>query len=279
MKKTMRRISIAFYRAAKDVIHHDAIEHAGYLAFLSLLSFFPFVIFLISVAGSLGESSIGAEFVETLLNNLPSHVADTLRPRINEIISGPPQSLMTLAIIGVIWTASSTVEGIRTTLNRAYRVESPPAYIWRRLLSIVQFILITIVIIIAMSFFIFTPLLLERLPILRDLTATSSLFWNDIRIITIYLTLLAGICLIYYLIPNTKMSFFFILPGAIIVVIGWMASAYVVAEYLAHYRQLSFVYGSLGGIIISLLFFYIINIIFIYGAEFNYHFYKEEKER
>src|SRR3989338_10788634 len=129
--------------ALVDTIRQDGVEHAGYLAFLSILSIFPFLIFLISIIGHFGGEQVGPKAIFNIINSLPKEVVESLMPRIAEIISGPPQSFLTLAIIGVIWTASSSVEGLRTILNRAYRVHLPPPYLLRRLINIIEFFIIT----------------------------------------------------------------------------------------------------------------------------------------
>ena len=129
--------------AIVDTVRQDGIEHAGYLAFLSIFSLFPFLIFLISIIGKLGGDTIGAKAIVAVISSLPKEAASAMLPRIEEIISGPPQSFLTIAIIGVIWTASSSVEGLRTILNRAYRVHLPPPYLLRRLISIAEFFILT----------------------------------------------------------------------------------------------------------------------------------------
>lgn len=265
-----KRILLSFYQALAFTIKHDGIEHAGYLAFLGLLSLFPFLVFFAAIVGLFGESSIGTEFVSLLLSNLPVRVAEALRPRIDEIISGPPQGLLTLAIVGAIWTASSAVEGLRTTLNRAHRVYSPPAYIWRRLLSIAQFLIITLIIIIAMSALIFIPLILERLPGIWNITEALDPIWLYIRYTLISAALFFGVSTLYYTLPNVRLKWRDVMPGALIVVILWLFAGLLFSSYLSHFQQVNVIYGSLGGVIVALLFFYIINLIFIYGAEFNY---------
>ena len=77
-------------------------------------------------------------------------MVQALSPRIRGNPSGPPQGLLTVAILGAIWTASSAVEGYRTVLNRACRVATPPAYVWRRLLSIAQTLILSFVVVLAM---------------------------------------------------------------------------------------------------------------------------------
>ena len=98
-------------KSVSDLIKQDGVEHAGYLAFLSILSLFPFLIFLIAIIGLFGASEQGIIFVQYLLAAAPKEMSQALAPRVNEIISGPNQSFLTIAILGVVWTASSSVEG------------------------------------------------------------------------------------------------------------------------------------------------------------------------
>ena len=150
-------------KALIDTVRHDGIEHAGYLAFLSILSFFPSLIFLIAVIGFFGESQIGTDFLHHMVSSLPNEMARGLAPRINEIISGPSDGYLTIAIIGVVWTASSSVEGCRTILNRAYRVAFPPPYILRRLVSIFEFFIIIFTIITGILVFVVVPVILKTI--------------------------------------------------------------------------------------------------------------------
>lgn len=270
----IKKLIFCLYKALDDTIRHDGIEHAGYMAFLSLLSLFPFLVFLIALAGFIGELEIGEEFVALFMANLPVHVRHALSPRIQEITSGPPQGLLTLAIVGAIWTASSAVEGLRTILNRVYRVTTPPPYLWRRLLSIFQFLLLTGFILFAMMLLILMPLIWERIAELFFLNY-QGLVWESLRYTIAGGILFIGISSIYYLVPNIQISWWQVVPGALLVVLVWLVTGTIFSFYLSHFQQLNLIYGSLGGIIVSLLFFYIMNMIFIYGAEFNYIFWQQ----
>ena len=266
LKKTLS----CFYHALVDTIRHDGVEHAGYMAFLSMLSLFPFLVLLFAIVGNIEASAISTEFVKLLLSNLPVRVSEAIRPRIQEIISGPPQGLLTLAIVGATWTASSAVEGLRTILNRAHRVATPPSYILRRFLSIVQFLIITAIIIIAMGGLIVLPLIIEHLSMFLHLSKLFEPVWVYIRYMIISSLLFFGIASLYYTLPNTPLSWRSVIPGTIVVVILWLISGLLFSSYLSHFQQVNLIYGSLGGIIVALLFFYILNLIFIYGAELNY---------
>lgn len=261
MKKIFKCIHCAF----KDTIACGGTEYAGYLAFIILLSIFPFLVFLTTLASVitnfLNQYDAGKRLASFIIENMSSDMISSLMPRINEIISGPPQNLLTLAVVGAMWTASSAVEGIRSILNKVHRVLSPPPYIFRRLLSIIQFLIITLVIIV-------TIMCATLIPILE-----SFFHWkiNDyIRYIISEFILFITVCWLYFLLPNVKQKFISVIPGSIVVIVLWTLSAIAFTKYLQTFHQLNIIYGSLAGIIASLLFFYVLSFIFIFGAELNY---------
>jgi len=266
MKKIVKCLCIA----AVKTIEHDGVEHSGYMSFMILLSIFPFLVFLLALTSFVGASELGENFIIIFLKNMPELATDSIKARINELSKNPPQSLMTLAIFGSIWTASSFVECLRTILNRVYEIKSPPPYIRRRLLSIVQFLAISIFISFVMLILVIVPIILTKVPIILQIMEKYKLTLTILRFGTIFSSLFIACSLLYYIVPNVKLSFFKIAPGALLTVILWMINGYLLSSYIVYYNQLNVVYGSLGSIIATLMFFYIINIIFIYGAEFNY---------
>jgi len=261
-----------FVKAAIDTIRHDGIEHAGYLSFLAILSLFPFLVLFFSFVSLINEVYLGEELAKIIIAFLPHVDGAHLDTRIEEITSGPPEKFLTIAILGAIWTASSSVEGLKTILNRAYRVNTPPSYLLRRFVSIMQFLLIVSIIIISMTFMLIIPVIKEALdgmPALQQLIGTA----KDLTIIrysvsmTIWLTIISAI---YYFIPNLKQRIRNIMPGAIAVVVLWSVISTVFSIYISNFEQVNLIYGSLAGIIVALLFFYLLSMVLIFGAEFNY---------
>jgi membrane protein len=268
---------MAFYNALTiGVMKHDAIEHAGYLAYISMLALFPFLVLVMVGVGQLGEMQIGASFIQMLFENLPQQAVDALQPRIDEISKGPPQGLVTISIIGAIWTASSTLEGLRTTMNRAYHVSTPPAYIFRRLLSVVQLVILTFIIITGLTILVVMPYareLAEKWFELGHLSKQGGEVSDAIFSFSIVILYIV-VCIIYYVLPNIKQRFINVAPGAALTVLLWLGAISVYSYYLSKFNQVSIIYGSLGGVIASLLFFFIVNFCLIIGAEFNYQLLK-----
>ncbi len=268
---------LIFRKSVIDTVNHDGIEHAGYLAFLSILSFFPSLIFIIAVIGLFGESKIGTEFLSQLISTMPDEMSKGLAPRINEIISGPSDGYITLAIIGVIWTASSSVEGCRTILNRAYRVAFPPPYILRRIVSIFEFFTIIFIIISGITIFVVVPIILKTIEQKFSIILHINYDFFYLRQIALFLILTISTSVLYYALPNAKQKITQTVPGSILAVILWVLLVNIFSIYLNNFDQMNFVYGSIAGVIISLMFFYLISLAFIFGAEFNYNFHRAYK--
>lgn len=278
--KRFKNVIYCLYMAGENTVNHDGIEHAGYLAFLGLLALFPFLVFLVALAGFFGENFAQAELISVIIDNLPQHVVRALEPRMVEITTGPSQGLLTLAILGAIWTSSSAVEGLRTVLNRAYRVHTPPSYLWRRLLSIAQLLVLTGIIVIGMGMIVVWPIVWQYFQVFLPFDAaelTSHI--SNLSYIIGALLLFFVVSSLYYVLPNVKQTWISVFPGAALVVVGWMGAAQLISLYLSRFDQVSIIYGSLGGIIASLLFFYILGVIFIYGAEFSFLLKRSTGER
>ena len=266
----MKRLLVCMWDALVKTIEHDGVEHAGYMSFLVILSIFPFIVFFLALTSFLGASELGSHFVDILIHVLPNDLTVSVTQRIHELVQNPPYKLMTIAIIGTIWTSSSFVEGMRTILNRIYHISTPPPYLMRRLLSIVQFLIINIFISCVMFILIFVPIGLRKVPEIGHMLDTFSPSWTYFRYLLIFLSLFGTVSTFYYVLPNIKLKFIDIVPGSLLTIILWTISGNLLSTYIVYYTQLSVLYGSLGSIILTLIFFYIFSMIFIYGAEFNY---------
>src|SRR5580700_7255873 len=263
-----RTFLVSFYKAGVNTVDHDGIEHAGYLAFVGLLGLFPFLVFVTALAGFLAQKQAGTEFIRLVLAQLPPDMVQGLAPRITEITSGPPQGLLTVSILGAIWTSSSALEGYRTVLNRAYRVATPPAYIWRRLLSIAQILILSFAVVMAMIVLVMLPIAWEKLHVATGKWGVP-LTRNQIICLSVAV-IFVGLCLAYYFLPNLKQSFHAVAPGAALVTMLWIGAAHLLSVYFSRFDTDNLIYGSIGSMIAALFFLYVGNVIFIYGAEFNY---------
>lgn len=242
---------------------------ASAISFSSLFALFPFLIFLTALAGTIGNSTEALNFVSLSLANLPYEVAETLRPVISEVVGGDKGGILTLSMLVTLWTAGSGVESLRDALNSAYDVEAPRSFLLRRLQGAVIVIVAALVILFTMSGFVFLPLLWEPLTNWLDIRNANLRAITTVQGGIAVLLVLTGVTLIYRFLPNVPQRLAEVVPGMLLAGLLWFALLFGFSWYLSSFGRFAVVYGSLGGIVITLLFFYLSAATLILGAEFN----------
>ncbi len=264
-----------------DTSEHGGVEHAGYIAFLLMLTIFPFLVFFMALIGFIGSVDLRNLLISLIMDSSWAASIEALKPRILEITSSPPQGLLTLAIFSTLWTASSIFEGLRTILNRAYHVDNTPTYLFRRLFSIIEFLAVIILALAVMLVLVVLPyvsdflqkrLYLEEAVVFFDLISPEGMAMRHIILYGFAFFLLSSL---YYFLPNKKLnSLVSTFPGSIVTLGMCVLFTSLFKYYLSTFHQLNVIYGSLAGIIICLIYFYVCSLIFIFGAELNYNIQK-----
>jgi membrane protein len=264
---TRRILWQAYYNFDKD----NGWMMAGHIAYMGLFALFPFLIFLVALAGFLGQGEAANTSVELGLELLPEDVASALKPAIDEVRRAPHAGLMTFGILATLWASSSGLEALRHALNLAYAVADQPAF-WRtRLESLLLTILAAIVVIVVMVLLVVIPLVVDTLQIVFNKQAGSGPedFLAGSREALGFLLLLGLLMLLYRVLPSVRLRATEIVPGALLAWVLWIAAVWGYSIYLRSVPSFSITYGSLGGIIVTLFFFYISAFLFVFGAEFN----------
>jgi len=242
---------------------------AGHIAFATLFALFPFIIFLTALSGEFGQSAAAQNFVDLGLGTLPIEVRKSIEPAVDEVLKGGRQGLMTLSIIAALWAVSSAFEAARYALNLAYDVRQTRAIWWQRLQSLLMVMIFAFVIILAMVLAVAAPMVWA----LADFLDLDLVDWRPLYgVLRFGLSVLLMLCFVlplYRWLPNCKLATIDVLPGAVLAVIIWIVSAGLYSWYLINLGRFTVTYGSLGGIVATLLFFYITALIFIFGAEVN----------
>lgn len=283
MKINSKLIVRVLSYAVSTTIKHDGVEFAGYLAYLWILSLFPFLFiytvvlwyFTMLTSDEEAYQNIVHRLIMVFAHSIPENIINGIMPFIQEVLLSPTHSFITVVVLSAIWTSSSIVEGMRTIFNRAYRAKMFPRYILGRMMSVLHFLFITLV---TLMLFV----LLRFVQVFDPDSILSKLSEVDdfLRYMYTVATLFAIVCWLYMMVPNVKQSLKKVAPGAAVVVFLWIIAAYLFSFYIELFMQADLIYGSLTGIIIALIFFYIISLCLIFGAELNYsislHLYRKK---
>ena len=260
--EVVKRISIGVY--------NDGFIHAGNLAYLSILALFPFFILATAVAQLLGRGEDGAKTVATILAELPPNVAMTLREPIEEVLNARTGPLLWLGALVGLWTAASVVETIRDILRRAYGVKYCAPF-WEYRLGSLAFIMIAVVLLMfafaaSVALSSVQHAVESLLPFADNVIGTVEFF----RIIPAGALFLTFYALFYVLTPSRyRRSGCRKWPGALLITAWWLVTVELLPNVIGWIGGYSMTYGSLAGVMIALLFFFVIGLGVVMGAELN----------
>jgi membrane protein len=279
----MKKI-VSFYiflvEVVKNFNKHDGMVMAGHLAFLSMLALFPFIIFLVSLAGTFGQSSSGTDALEYLFTNIPQDVAIVLRDPIEQMVQSTNKGIMTFSIIGAIWVSSTAIDAARLAIVRAYSTVTRRPYLRRRAEGFMLVILSASSIILGMTALVFGPVIWSAIIKYSPINADWNLIWNFTRLSLGFALIFGALCLSYLVLrPRRLVIPGPIAPGALTSIILWMIIANSFSLYIKYFGNYDVTYGSLAGAIITLIFFYFIGAGFILGAEVNATLYQQRLEK
>jgi membrane protein len=260
--EVIKRVSVGVY--------NDGFIHAGNLAYLALMSLFPFVIVAAAVARVFGQTQEGLAAVHGILQTMPPDVADVLRKPISDVISARSGSLLWLGALVGLWTTGSFIETIRDIIRRAYGVTFSRPFWEYRLGSVGMIIGAVIMAMLAFSVSVLLSsvqeLIMARVPGAEEFVGLMTIF----RVVPAMMLFGALYLIFYSLTPKryrTKGCPKW--PGPLFVTIWWLATTALLPVVLSGLGGYDLTYGSLAGVIIGLTFFFIIGLGVVIGAELN----------
>ena len=264
--RSLRRIILqAYHQFERD----NAFVVAGYIAYMGMFAIFPFLIFLLALAGFFGQWQAAATSVDLGLQLLPPDVAKALQPAIGEVRDTPHAGLITFSILVTLWVSSSGLEALRHALNNAYNVDDRPSFLRSRLESLALTIVAALIIILAAILLFIVPLSMDIVSWVLKETVRLQVSIQVARYLTGIGLLLGLVMTLYKVLPNLHLRSMEVVPGAVLAWLGWVVLQYAYTVYLRVIPGYSVTYGSLGGIMATLFFFYMSALLFIFGAELN----------
>ncbi|MDF2542762.1 MAG: putative rane protein [Herbinix sp.] len=270
IKSTYKLVNLFSHKVRDDCVAASSAQ----AAFFIIISFFPFIMLLLSIVQYLPfqESTL----LRTFTQIFPKAVNSLIVSVITEIYHKASGTIVSITAISALWSASKGFLAIMKGLNSVYGINETRHYILLRVISTFYTLIFAIMLIATMILFVFGNRLYlwieQRIPILRDL----ALLIISLRTFLGLLILLVFFLIIYIVIPNRDSRMTKELPGAIVCAAGWMGFSYAYSYYIDNFANYSSTYGSLTAIVLFMLWMYFCMYILFIGAEINMMF--ENKE-
>jgi membrane protein len=265
----LSRPAALIWKALYGMSCRNGFEIAGHIAFTVMLSLFPFLIFLVSVAGFFGDTRSGQEFLNTMSLFAPAAVMATLQPAIQAVILNRSGGLLTIGLALSLYSASSAVAALRLALDLAYGVDEQRSFLWRKAQDFAVVLVGSVIIIASSVAIIAGPFVWKLIAIFAFLDPADQSLWHLARYGFTLVLLAAAVIVLHRVLPNARLTIRQVLPGALTTTVAWIVAASVLTLYFGKFANYDATYGSLGGVIITLMFFYVSAIIFIFGGELN----------
>lgn len=258
------------FKRASIGVYNDGFIHAGNLAYLALMTVFPFFITAAATLSLLGQSAETQRAVTSFLHVMPPDVADLLRKPLADVLQARTGSLLWLGGLVGLWTVGSFVETIRDIFRRAYGYTSHTP-MWRARLGLSLGIVLSVIVAL-ISFLIQGVLTAAEQFVYRLLPFAQNLAgWIGLsRLIPGVIMLGALYALFYFVTPGKyRHAHTRIWPGALFTTAWWVSMTAGLPLVLSQLGGYDLTYGSLAGVVVMLLFFYLIGIGLVFGAHLN----------
>ncbi|RKG87869.1 YihY/virulence factor BrkB family protein [Corallococcus terminator] len=253
-----------FFKSLKAEWARDNVGNvAGALTFQGILALFPFLLFLVSLAGVLIDPHQAQQLVQELSRVAPQEVTKILGERLEALANSNPVGLLTIGGVGAVWAASGGIVALMEALNTVYGVEEKRPFWKKRGIALLTTLGTAVTAVLAALVAVVTPAVANKLgePL------STVIMW--LRLPVAGLLMMCLWAYLYYALPDVKQKFKFITPGSVVGVLIWVAASWAFSMYVANFGSYDVNYGAIGGVIVLLLWMWISCQVILLGAEIN----------
>lgn len=232
------------------------------LTFYMMMSFFPFVILMLTSFTSITGELEG--IIRESLSTFPQQARDIILYLLNEIDKNP--TVITLCSVLSAWSISCAVDSISKSLNKMYNIKEKRRFLNVRFIGIIFAVLFLSVIVLTFAFLVYGN---ATVYAISRIFPNFVLWGKMIRLILMYLILSVCFLLIYKVLPSEKLKFKDVYIGSFVASALWFVSSTVYSAYTSTFSGHSIIYGGFSGLIIIITWLYLSGFILLLGGEVN----------
>lgn len=252
---------------AKRFLKDDMPASSAQLTYYLILALFPFLVFLINLLSYTKLSTW--TLTESLQTVLPAGTMQIILSVIRETVEAKSTTLLSFSALIALFSTSRAMNALNRALNKAYRVQGTRS-IWKNAaLSLLFTVGLIVLIVVTLSLMVFGRLIGEKIFTLLGASLYFLHVWNLLRYLLPVAIMVLIFSLFYRFMPNTKVRFGNVWKGAVFSTVGWIVASLLFSYYVNRFGSYTRVYGSLGGIIVFLVWLYLSSFILLLGGEIN----------
>jgi membrane protein len=256
-------------RTFKETMEDDANGLAAQLSYYFFLALFPTLLALVALASLFPLGNFSENVTRFLDPIAPAAVLRVIREQMLEISKGDHPGLMSVGLIGALWSSSAAMGAVVNAMNRAYDIQDPRPW-WRvRGIALLLTVGLSLFILVSLSLVLAGP---EFAALLARWFGFSQVFvwtWTILQWPLVFILVALGIGLIYRFAPYLERHRAWVTPGSITATALWLLGSIGFRMYITRFNAYQTTYGTLGGVIVLLLWFYVSGFAIIVGAELD----------
>ncbi len=257
------------FTAVRRLFADEAIPLAGNIAFRTLFSVFPFLIFLTALAGFFGNENLAERVVTFLLSVAPEQLVRPLASEIRSILTVPRTGLLSISALLTIWSAMAGVDSVRVGLNRAYDLKENRNLFWLYGQSILFVIGSAAGLLVFSVLIVFAPVVFAGIELYAPAFKQNVATLNYLRYPIAITLLIGGLQVCHHVLPAKRLTTLEVLPGVLFTVIVWVGLSIAFSTYLVNFNTFASTYASLSGLFAAMFFLYLSALVLIFGGEVN----------
>jgi membrane protein len=240
-------------RTAKESSEDDVFGLAAQLAYYFFLALFPAVLFILALASFFPLTNLIDDIVGALRPIAPADVLGFLEEQLRRISNTGSGGILTIGILGAIWSSSAAVVAIVGSLNRAYDIEEGRPWWKVRLTAIGLTLGLAVLVLASLTLIVAGPSMASQVASSFGLGSAFEWTWKILQWPLAFLLVATAVGLVYYFAPDAEQDWAWITPGAVIGTPLWLVASLVFKFYLANFADYNATYGAVGGVIVLLL--------------------------
>ena len=255
-------------KTVKETIDDNCMSIAAELAFYFALALFPALLFVVALASYL-PFNVMNDAVNALAPIAPDEVLTLIRKQLESISTGSAPSIVTIGILGAVWSSSGAMTSIVSALNRAYDI--PETRPWWKVRLVAIGLTIGLALFVLMSFMLIVagPNAGHWLADWFGLSGAFDVAWVWLRWPLTFALATSGIAMVFYFAPDAEQDWVWITPGSILTTILWVSFSMLFRVYVTRVGDYAATYGALAGAAILLLWLYFSGLALLIGGELN----------
>ena len=256
-------------RTYDKVMRDDALDLASQLAYYFFLALFPALLCMLAIASFFPLQNFTGEVLRTLGPFAPREVLEIIRQEMTKISEGHNGGLLTIGLIGAVWSSSSALVSVINVMNRAYDITEGRPWWKTRATAIGLTTALAVFITFAFLLIVVGPQVARWLGTRLGFSTVFVWSWMVVQWPVAFALVAFGIGLVYYFAPDAEQEWVWVTPGSLVATVLWLIGSLAFRFYAVNFGNYEATYGTIGGVILLMLWFYLSALVIIVGAEMN----------